>query len=67
MFAPLPAKASCRNLRSDCCAVGLYCVTITWQQMFKGSRQVTLAGVLLRMTVELRRLEWLAGALPGFF
>jgi len=25
------------KLESGCSAVGLYCVTITWQQIFKGS------------------------------
>ena len=46
-MAPLPPLAApmtharsfaCRsrlqNLRADCFAVGLYCVTITWQEIF---------------------------------
>ena len=33
-----------------------YCVTITWQQICKGSRYITVAGVLLHETVERRRL-----------
>jgi len=36
--------------------VGLYCVTITWQQIFKGSLQVMVVGVLPHMKVELRHL-----------
>jgi len=35
-----------RNWQADCFIVGLYCVTITWQQIFKGSVQVTVVGVL---------------------
>ena len=45
-----------RNLRADCSIVGLYCVTITWQQILKGSLQVTVEGVLLHVTVERRHL-----------
>ena len=58
MSAPLPVESGCRNLRSDCSAVALCCVTITWQQIFKGSLQVqvTVVGVLLHVTVELRKL-----------
>jgi len=41
-----------RNLRADCSIVGLYCVTIIWQQIFKGSLQVTIEGVFLHVTVE---------------
>ena len=33
-----------RNLRVDCFNEGLYCVTATWQQVFKGLLQVTGAG-----------------------
>jgi len=40
----------------DCSAVGLYCVTITWQQICKGSFCITVAGVLLHEAFERRRL-----------
>jgi len=40
-----------RKLRADCSAVGVYCVTTTWQQIFKSSLYITVAGVLLH-TVE---------------
>jgi len=36
-----------RKLRTGCSTVGLYCLTIAWQQIFKGSLRVTVAGVLL--------------------
>jgi len=39
-------------LRAVCSTVGLYCVTITWQQIFKGSLQVTVESVLPHVTVE---------------
>jgi len=42
--------------RADCSIVGLYCVTITWQQIYKGSLYITMPGVLLLETVERRRL-----------
>ena len=53
-------RGGLRKSRADCSAVGLYCVTITWQQILKGSRYITGAGVLLHETVE-RRLHILAG------
>jgi len=58
MSARLPAESGCGNLLSDCSAVGLYCITITWQQIFKSSLQVQAAvvGVLPHVTVELRYL-----------
>jgi len=40
------------NLRAVCSTVGLYCITITWQQIFKCSLQVTVESVLLHVTVE---------------
>jgi len=49
-----------RKSRGDCSTVGLYCVTITWQQIFKGSLYITVEGVLLHETVE-GRLHILAG------
>jgi len=42
------------KLVSGCSIVTLYFVTITWQQIFKGS--VTVVGVLPHVTVERRRL-----------
>jgi len=38
------------------CTVRLYCVTKTWQQIFKGSLQVTVMCVLLHVTVQRRHL-----------
>jgi len=38
--------------RADCSTVGLYCVTITWQQIFKISLYIAVAGVLFHETVE---------------
>jgi len=45
-----------RKWRADCSTVGLYCITITWQQICKGSFCITVAGVLLHETVERRHL-----------
>jgi len=42
-----------QNSRADCSTVGLYCVTKDGK-IFKGSLQVTVAGVLLHVTVENR-------------
>jgi len=39
---------------ADCSAVGLYCVTIPWQQTRKGSLYITVAGVLFLETGERR-------------
>jgi len=49
-------KGKLPNLRAGCSAVVLYCVTITWPQLFKGSLQVTVAGLLPLVTVEHRHL-----------
>jgi len=38
------------NLRAVCSTVGLYCVTKTCQQIFKGSLQVTVESVLPHVT-----------------
>jgi len=38
--------------RADCSTDGLYCVTMTWQQIFKSSLYITTAGVLLHEAVE---------------
>ena len=43
-----------QSLWADCSIVTLYCVTRTWQQIFKGS--VTVVGVLPHVTVECRHL-----------
>ena len=45
-----------RNLQSDCSNVGLHCVTVTWQQIFKGSLQVTVANVLVHLIVVCRHV-----------
>jgi len=45
-----------RNVGTDCSNFGLYCVTITWQQIFKGSLQVAAIGVSSPVTVERRHL-----------
>ena len=47
-------KVRIQTLGADCCTIGLYFVTITWQQIFKGSLQVTesiaiLADLLLNL------------------
>jgi len=49
-------RGGLRKSRADFSTVGLYCVTITWQQICKGSLHITVAGVLLHETVERRRL-----------
>ena len=43
-----------QSLWADCSIVTLYCVTMTWQQIFKGS--VTVVGVVPHVTVESRHL-----------
>jgi len=35
MSPPLPEEAGCASRKADCSTVGLCCVTITWQQIFK--------------------------------
>jgi len=44
-----------RNWKADCFMVGLYCVTITWQQIFKGPLQI-MAGALPHVAAERRHL-----------
>jgi len=51
-----PGKIGLRNLLADCSTVGLRCVTITWQQIFKGLLEVTVVGVLPHVTVERKHL-----------
>ena len=55
MSPPLPAEVGCKS-RAGCFTVGLYCVTIEWQQMCEGSLYITVAGVLLHETVERRHI-----------
>jgi len=44
------------NSGANCCTIGLYCVTIIWQQIFEDALQVTVVGVLPHVTIERRRL-----------
>jgi len=48
------------NFGTNFSSVGLYCITISWQQIFKGSLQVTIAGFC-------RMLVWNTGAAPSDF
>ena len=50
-------RGSLWNVRANCFTVGLYCVTVTWQQIFKSSIQAKIAGVLPHVTVEHRHLR----------
>jgi len=50
----LGCRCRWQSLWVDCSIVTLYCVTITWQQISKGS--VTVVGVLPLVTVERRHL-----------
>jgi len=47
-----------RNWQAYCFIVGLDYVTITWQQIFKGSLQIMVKGVLLHVTVESNHLAY---------
>ena len=49
-------RGGLRKSRADFSTVGLYYVTITWQQIYKGSLYITVAGVLLHETVERRHV-----------
>jgi len=51
----LCCRGRLRKLGADCSAIGVYCVTITWQQIFEDSLQVTVVGVLPHMTVQPER------------
>jgi len=44
------------NLRAVC-SVRVYCVTITWQQIFKGSLQVKAESILPHVTIE-KHISW---------
>ena len=58
-FTRVPSVAcrgGLRMSRADCSIVGLYCVAISWQQICKDSRCITVAGVLLHETVERKHL-----------
>ena len=51
-FAHVPSfacRGGLRKSRADCSTVGLYCVTTTWQQIFKSSLYITVAGVFCYM------------------
>jgi len=37
-------RGKLRKLRADCSALGLYCVTIAWQQILKDPLHVTVVG-----------------------
>jgi len=52
----LESLKSAASFRANCSTVGLYCVTITLQKIFRCSDQVTVAGILLHVTAE-RRLS----------
>jgi len=52
------------KLGTDCSTFGLYCVTITWQQIFKGSLQVAAISILLPVTVEQTHNQGLQGGEP---
>jgi len=44
------------NLGPNSSAVRLYCVTISWQQIFEDSLQVTITSILLHAGIERRYL-----------
>jgi len=50
-------RGGLRKSRADCSTVALYCVTVTWQQIFKSSLYITVADVLLHETVECTHLR----------
>jgi len=59
LFTHIPSfvcRGGLRKSRSGCSTVGLHCVTITWQQICKGSLHITVAGISLHETVELTHL-----------
>jgi len=45
-------RGGLQKSRADCSTVDLRCVTITWQQICKGSLYIPVAGVLWHETVE---------------
>ena len=47
-----------RNWQAYCFVIGLYCVTIRWQQIFKGSLQIMVKGVSRHVTVERSHLVY---------
>jgi len=55
-FPSFACRGRLRKLRAGCPAVSVYCVRITWQQIFKISLHVAVAGVLLHGTVERKHL-----------
>jgi len=42
-------RGGLRKSRAECSTGGLYCVTMTWQQICKGSLYIAVAGVFLCM------------------
>ena len=44
---PSPCKGRIRNRGADCSTIGFYFLAITWQQIFKGSLEVTGSVVIL--------------------
>ena len=54
MSAPIACRGRLQNLRAGRSTIGLYCVTIAWQRIFKCSLEVTEEGVLPHVTVESR-------------
>ena len=52
-----------RNLRADCSTIGLYCETITLQQIFKSSHQVVVLLVGVSQHVQLLNRDILAGVM----
>jgi len=71
----LACRGRLQNFRAVCSSIGLYCVTIIWQQILKARLQVTVVGVLLHVTVERRQnimagnsvRQWLLIAKPHSF
>jgi len=55
MSAPIACRGRLQNLRADCSTIGLYCVTIAWQRIFKCSLEVT-EGVLPHVAVESKHI-----------
>ena len=47
-----------RNWQAYCFVVGRYCVTIRWQQIFKGSLRIMVEGVLPHVILERSNLVY---------
>jgi len=52
MSATWPAEAGCEICKQIVLLLvfNLYCITITWQQIYNGSFQVTVVDVLMHVT-----------------